>query len=510
MSKSEIKSGVVLSYIILVMSNIISIFYTPIVLKYLGQSEYGIYNLSGSIIGYLSIISMGLGSTVIRYISRQRVNGDFETESKLNGAFFIIYNIMAIIAVFMGVIMILCSNNIFKASMTIAEISEIKIILIILVIDLAGTLSCNLFGSVLIAYEKFKLVKLISLVSIILTPLITLPLIFIGFKAIMIAVVNTVINFTTILIYIYYFFFKLKKRIVFSKIDKELKKDMIKYTSFIALGVIIDRIYWGTDQFILGMVSGSISVAVYSVGATFAQYYVTFSTSISGLFTVKVANLVDMDATNDDLTALLIKVGRIQFFILALILTGFILFGKQFIYFWAGKDYALSYYVALLIMIPSTIPLIQNIALNIIQAKNKHGFRSVVYAVIALLNIVATYFLAKIWGVLGAAAATCCAYVIGQIIIMNIYYNRKIGLNMVLFWKEIFKLCLPIIVCFSIGILITYSIDTFKLLNLLVSVLIYMCVYIILFFLFGMNKYEKELFIGFVRKVFIFLPLGFK
>ena len=53
---------------------------------------------------------------------------------------------------------------------------------------------------------------------------------------------------------------------------------------------------------------------------------------------------------------LFIRMGRIQYAIMAFILTGFILFGKVFIYFWAGSDYDEAYYIALLFFIPLTIP----------------------------------------------------------------------------------------------------------------------------------------------------------
>ena len=46
-----------------------------------------------------------------------------------------------------------------------------------------------------------------------------------------------------------------------------------------------------------------------------------------------------------------------------------------------------EYVIALLTMIPLAIPLIQNTGLNIVVAQNKHGFRAIVYLLIAIFIV---------------------------------------------------------------------------------------------------------------------------
>ena len=52
----QIKLGIVLQYMQMGLSILISLIYTPIMLNILGQTEYGIYNLASSIISYLSLL----------------------------------------------------------------------------------------------------------------------------------------------------------------------------------------------------------------------------------------------------------------------------------------------------------------------------------------------------------------------------------------------------------------------------------------------------------------------
>ena len=51
-------------------------------LNMLGQAEYGLYSLANSVVAYLSLLSFGFGSTIIRYIAKYNAEGNKEAEEK--------------------------------------------------------------------------------------------------------------------------------------------------------------------------------------------------------------------------------------------------------------------------------------------------------------------------------------------------------------------------------------------------------------------------------------------
>ena len=91
-------------------------------LRLLGQAEYGLYNLSNSIIGYLGVLDFGLGNTIVRYTAKYRANDDKEGLSNLNGVFFIVYSMIALIASLVGITLIFNIENIFSNSLTGTEL----------------------------------------------------------------------------------------------------------------------------------------------------------------------------------------------------------------------------------------------------------------------------------------------------------------------------------------------------------------------------------------------------
>src|SRR5690606_31980349 len=154
---------------------------------------------------------------------------------------------------------------------------------------------------------------------------------------------------------IYYSFSKLSVKIKFHYFDKPLLKEFIQYSFYIFITMLMDQIYWRSDQVILGIILGTTSVAVFSIGSQIVTYYMTLSTSMSGVFLPNITKKVFSDGTNDELSDILIKVGRIQYILLGMVLTGFILYGREFIAIWVGEEFNKSYYIALIIMIPFTI-----------------------------------------------------------------------------------------------------------------------------------------------------------
>ena len=85
----------------------ISIIYTPIMLRLLGQSEYGLYNFVSSIVAYLGLLNFGFGSAYVRYYSRYKVADDRQNIAKLNGMFLIIFSVIGLIALLAGTILAL-------------------------------------------------------------------------------------------------------------------------------------------------------------------------------------------------------------------------------------------------------------------------------------------------------------------------------------------------------------------------------------------------------------------
>ena len=163
-----------------------------------------------------------------------------------------------------------------------------------------------------------------------------------GYKAVCMVVITTIFNLVTLSLNLWYCLSKIKIKIIFNQFDYGLLKEISYYSLWIFLCAIIDRIYWSSGQFILGMYVSTSAVAIYALGIQFQGIYMGFSSAITSVLLPKVTSMVSNNTDNGELSDLFVKVGRIQFSLLGIIIFGFILFGKEFIILWAGNDYCLS------------------------------------------------------------------------------------------------------------------------------------------------------------------------
>lgn len=487
------KSGAVLSYLSIIASTLVQLIYTPFLIRMLGQSEYGLYSLIASVIGYLTVLDLGFGNAIIVYTAKYRAQGMVEEEKRLHGMFKIIFWIIGLFATLIGIVLYFNVDNLFGKTMTTVELEKAKIMMLILSFNLSITFAFSIYQSIITAYEKFTFQKVLSIVNTILKPIIMIPLLFLGYKSITMTIVITIVNIFVLISNYFYCKKNLDVNIKFCGFNKSLFKTILSYSFFIFLGVIVDKINWSVDQFILGAVSGTVAVSIYSVASQLNNLFINLSNAISGVLLPKMSKMVANNATSEELTEEMIKVGRIQYYIIFLMASGITLFGKEFIKWWAGNEFVESYYVALLLIIPVCFPLIQSLGLSIMQAMNKYKFKSISTFIMAMINVVVSYFLAKEYGVIGTALGTAGALIICNIIIINVYYYKNLKLNIIRFWKSIFKMSLAFIIPVVVIIPLMLLTNLTSIISVIVYGGIYTIIYCIVAYFIVMNKYEKRI-----------------
>lgn len=490
---NQLKFGAVLSYVSMGLGYLVSIFYTPIMLRLLGQSEYGLYNLVASVVAYLGVLNFGFGSAYMRYYSRYKVKEDREKIATLNGMFLIIFSVIGLIAIAAGTILAFNTEVIFGTELTSEELSRAKILMLILVVNLAISFPNIVFTSHITANEKFVFYRLVQMIKIIVNPFVVLPVLIMGFGSVGMVVMTTVLNIIIEVINVTYCMKVLKMRFSFKNFEFSLMREMTVFSSFIFINLLIDQINWNVDKFLLGRFHGTVSVAVYGLAAQLNTYYLSIATTVSSVFIPRVHRLIANSDNNVELTKLFTRIGRIQFMILSLISSGLIFFGQTFINMWAGANYVDAYPIVILLVVPVTIPLIQNIGIEIQRAKNMHQFRSWVYFFIALANLGLTIPLASEYGGIGAAAGTAISLIVGNGFIMNWYYHFRLGLDMKFFWKKILSLIPSLTMPLIVGWGMIKYVDLYAFPIFLAAGFIYVLIFSISMWFIGMNQFEKDL-----------------
>lgn len=500
---NQLKRGFILNYINLGIGAVIPLIYTPIMLRLLGQEEYGLYKLSSSITSYLSLLSLGLGAAITRYLIKARTEIGSEEERRILGLFVLIFRVISLLAVFIGLALSINLDSWYQSSLSADNLFKMKWLVFILACNTAINFIATPYVSIVNSHERFIFLQTMAIFSTCVGPILNLISLFMGYASIGLAISSIIA--TVFFRFIYYIYVRRYMGIVplFSGLSAPLIKDILVFSFWVFVSQVVGQLYDATDIVLIGLIPSlaTVGVAIYSIGVTFNGIIFSLNAGFSSLLIPRANKMVFSGNSKNELSDYAIKVGRLQCFLLALFAFGFISFGKPFIHFYVGDEYLKSYWIAILMIIPNLIPLIQSFCLNILIALNKNKFRAIVYLIIAVLNVIGTWLLLQLYGILGAAFMTSISFFLGHGVIMNWYYSKVIGINIRKFWLQMCKIILcPFIMCAIT--LITYSyIDYYNITNLILGIIIFTIIYFWISWSFVMNSYEKGLFMTPLMKV---------
>ncbi len=490
---NQVKAGAVLNYVIIGLNTLLGLCYTPYMLRMLGQNEYGLYSLVASIIAYLTLLDFGFGATVVRYTAKYRAQNDTDKQYSLFGLFFTMYSIIGILAFIAGLMLFFHIDTLFDRTMTAADIHQAQIMIMLLLVNLAITFPMSVFSAIITAYERFVFQKMVIILRTVLSTAVIVMLLAIGYKAVAMVIVQTVFNIILLSTNFIYCKRKLNIKLKFKKFEWSFIKELLGFSIWVFLGDLMFKFYYNTGQFVLGATSGTTAISIFALGVTLMQMYIMFSGGISGVLLPKLTAMVTKDASNHEIAQLFLKVGRLQFFILALVLSGFVIFGRQFIFLWAGKEYEDVYTICLIFFFTTLIPLIQNTGIIILQARNQQKYRAVMLLVVSAASLVLQIILSKHYGAVGCAVAVGAANFVGQGIILNYHYSKKQHLEIRLFWKEIFKMAIFPSIFTIICIMICPYFDLSSFSKLGMWICLYAIAFVALSWKFCLNAQERNL-----------------
>lgn len=489
------KIGAVLSYVCMLFEILSTLLLTPYIISSLGDAEYGVYKLISAITGYLLLLDLGMGNSVIRYVAKYKENNDTESCRKCIGVCLVFYSVVSLIVLISGGVLISFFQNIFAKGLTAEEIVLSKKLLSLTVLNAAVTLATAVFNNVLVAYSKFSLSKGVTIGQIVIRIIVTYIALAMGCKSIAIVAVNLVLTVLMRGFYAVYVLFVMKLKPKLKGANAGFIKEITAYSSFILLQMIATQINGYADQVLLGMLvaSSAAIIGVYGVGAQIIQYFQSMGQALGGILMPGVVKLVEKGAGPKELQNEMVRIGRYSFAMLGMIFAGFLVNGKSFVMLWAGKEYEQSYYVALMLMFAYLFVLTESIGTQILWAKNKHQMQSVIKFAVVAANVVLTVLLIKLNPLIGATVGTFISLVAGDVICMNVVFKKEIGISLKEYYLGLFKGIAP---CLLISGACGYALSFIGFtgwLGVICNLLAMLAVYAVAMWFFGFNDDEKKM-----------------
>ena len=495
---SQIKYGAVISYLGIFINIVIGLVYTPWMIRCIGQADYGLYTLAMSVIG-IFVFDFGLGQAVTRFAAKYIAEGQQEKVDQLMGVTYKLYLIADTLMILLLVGIYFFIPQIYQG-LTPEEIEKFKIVYAI-----AATFSVLSFpfiplNGIVSAYELFIQLKTCDLLHKIIIVVLMAGCLLMGYGLYALVIVNAIAGITMIIIKIIVLKRRTPLRVDWHFWCKGLLREIISFSIWITVAALAQRLVLNICPSILGYASDSRSIAVFGIAMTLEGYVYTFTSAIKGLFLPKVTRLVT-DGQHEDILPLMVRVGRIQLFILGLIILGFLCTGQNFINAWLGEDFSKVFLCSVLMMAPSFVGQTQNIASTTIVVQNKVKKSARISVIKAVVNLLLAYPLTVLWGVYGMALSIFISYMV-SLLQYNILYHKDLKIDIPLFFKDCFgKMAVPLVLTTFICYPINYLIDNNGWIHFVAKVLIFCIVYFVSMFTIGLNQEEKTLMLSPLKNI---------
>lgn len=499
-SSERIKHGAIMSYVGIFFNIAAGLIYTPWMVRQIGQSEYGLYTLALSIISFFSI-DFGLGEAVSRFLSKYNAEKNDAKKKDFLGITFKIYIIIDVMLFIVLATVFVFSNNIY-AELTSIELSKFRVVFCIAALYSLASFPFMPLNGVLISNERFAFQKLADLINKILTVITMVIVLILGYKLYSLVIVNAIAGIITIFIKLKYINKNNLMIINFRSKDKLLLKEIFTFSIWTTIIAIASRFVLNITPTVLAAFAGSTQITIFSIAMIIEGYTWTFANALNGLFLPKVTRITIKKDSSTEVENLMIKVGRIQYILVGLLIIGLFTMGKEFMVLWMGHDFVNSYYVMVLLIAPCIVTLTQQIANTALVAVNEIKYRAISYLIVAFISIILSVWLSQIWGAIGSGIAIFIGNFIGLVIGMNFVYYKVLKINIFRFFREChMKMAIPFLLASGAGILMQYFSPVGNLFLFIVKACILGSIYLLLMWRMALNEYEKGLFSDIFLKI---------
>ncbi len=493
---NEVKYGALLSYVLIAANAVYSLLIAPFILGQIGESEYGVYKTIASMTASISILELGLGGTLQRYIAKFRTEGKKESAFNFSAMGLILASVFASLVLIIGIPLYFSLEPAYSATFTAAEMVRAKQLLVMLIAYVALHIFENVISGIVSGYNKFIFTNSMKLGTLALKVVLYIVLLPIMKNAIAIVLISLAIEVTIITLELLYLRLKLHHRIKLYRWDFALFKESLGYTLLLFIQSIIIQFNGNVDNVVIGAVIGTAAVTVYSFAIQLFNMYEQCATAVSGVLLPTVIKQLHEDDSPKSMEDMTVRYGRVQWMLLGAALFGFLCLGQEFFRLWLGGRLGEAvedcWYLALILMIPVTFPLIVNVFLAILKAKNLLKFRTVAMLYSFVINVILTVIGTRIWGYWAAAVGTALSTLIGSVISLNIYYSVKLKVRVLSVYFRIFHRITPCLIAASAVCLVLNRFIGGSWLTFAVKAAAFMAVYGVLLLVFGMTREERS------------------
>lgn len=465
---------------------------SPVIIKALGNYDYGIWEIVFSIVGYMGILDLGLQPAIIRYVARYKAVGDVAQLRKIYSSSLLFMSVMGMLILLFFIAWAFLAPGLLaeKAS----DSSTYKVFLLIIGAQVFFTFTGSVFECFLEGFQRYNLRNAITAVYLLVGNIALFFLLKKGYGLLALALISTIGFSTKYLLYGAFLAFPRYGGFLFKKSDlswRSLKELFVFGTQSFIQAVAI-RISMAMDSVVIGAFLGPAVVTFFIIPANLINHIKSLCWYMTMVF---MPFFSDLDARGD--RERLAKVFMVSSrYVLGFILPtlgGICFLGPPFIARWIGPEYAENgRWVLYIFAAAYLVQWLNPFSNRLLTGIGKQAILAKISTVSAISNLILSVILVQIMDKEGVALGTLIPYLVFEPVIL--YYTCKyIDRNMWQYLREVVRpLIIPNMAFIAILWLIISNFKVESYLAMLSTAVAAVPIYVILFYAFSVGKDEQK------------------
>jgi O-antigen/teichoic acid export membrane protein len=465
---------------------------TPYLVEKLGTDDFGLWSLTLSFLGFFSLLDLGLGAAVVKYVAECRGARDHERRNQIVSTLFVAYIALTLISVlilgalspFYGEIMNLPVQGRDKALMLL-WLMAFRLVFV--------PLPMGMYRSVLHGEQKFYSTNMAQVVSLTLYGVGAYVVLERGGDIIDLALVQIA---TMLVEYLAYWFLSVRSvdhlQIRFGLASKAVMKEVWGFSTAALFVNVAGLILLRTDPLIIKLYLPLSAVAIYAVALKVAEALLMLLKQFINVLSPLIAELKG-EGENEKIKFIFLNCTR---FALAPGLAAglFLMYcAEPLLRLWVGPDFSSGDRVLQILVVSVLLSVPQMIASNVLAMTGYHKVTAKAAGQSAAINVVLSLILVVQMGLEGVALATLIATLVIDIVVVLRAACSLYEISLLDYFRRvIFPLTLPTL----LQLAALYGMSRLKTESIWVLLLLGGCtalLFLVAFGFFSLEKSEREL-----------------
>ena len=401
-----------------------SLIVTPLLVRGLGDSAFGVLSIMAVAIGFLGLLDLGIGGAAVRTIAQHVEREDLDSAARVLGTAVTTYFLIGIVGgVGLALAVPLLVSTVLSVPVELQQSARLAFY-----VSAAGfpiSLALGAFAAVPKALQRFDMSTRVTLVFATIGPVVTLAMVWGGFGLPGIAIASFFLNLIGGVVY-----FLVSRRLLRGApirlgIDPALLRGLASFAGWYLVASFGVTILYQLDKILVGSFLGVAAITYYVVPGNLANRIQGFMGSATlVVFPVSAA----LSARGD--TALLTRLyrdgTRLTFLLAAAVGVPMALFAEPFLRFWMGADFAAHSAVVMVLLVGTYVLLgLAGIAWGVSFGLGRARINAVFALFMGAVDIGLFLVLVGPYQIVGAAAAYLISAAIGVPIVIT-YVERKV------------------------------------------------------------------------------------